>query len=147
MTAIYDYHQQPSPVCCSPYYSSLLSAPKCRAFDAKQRNAAKPMFTFRRVVRKLLSNRLMRMLLTKNAKTREESIARAAFRQRTVSENSRQSSILSDYDAMPTILEETDEEVVAEVLELLQSGYCYCGHHAECDEEFYEAVDQQSVTV
>ncbi|KAH7693703.1 hypothetical protein AAVH_39258, partial [Aphelenchoides avenae] len=41
----------------------------------------------------------------------------SSCRTRTISENSHQSSILSDYDPMPTILEEDEDEFVAEFID------------------------------
>lgn len=55
----------------------------------------------------------------------EQSEQTDGFRQRTLSENSNPASILSDYDPMPTISEESEDEVVAYFFELMQSGGCY----------------------
>lgn len=62
----------------------------------------------------------------------------AACRERTLSENSNPNSILSDYDPMPTILEETDEEIVAEIIELshMEAAYWHCD--CDCDEDYHE---------
>ncbi|KAH7715742.1 hypothetical protein AAVH_16871 [Aphelenchoides avenae] len=90
-----------------------------------KRPKAKPGLAVRKVMKKLLANRLLRLLRQKNVKPCEQSEQTDGFRQRTLSENSNPASILSDYDPMPTISEESEDEVVAYFFELMQSGGCY----------------------
>ncbi|KAH7704528.1 hypothetical protein AAVH_28285 [Aphelenchoides avenae] len=125
MTAICDYRHHLSSVSDSPCYSEPTTALGYAKAAHHKRPKAKSGLTVRKVMKKLLANRFGRLLRAKDVKPCEDSEQADGFRQRTLSENSNPASILSDYDPMPTISEESEDEVVAYFFELMQSGGCY----------------------